>query len=137
MKVKPLRGARGQELVEFALTLPIMILLLMGIFDMGRVVIYYSSLHNAVREGARYGIVHGGPKEIDKDRVGVKNRVVNMAIGLGPDFDSSDVEIPEWDDKVIRVRATYMFSPVTPLIGRFLTGGKIQLVGSSRMWVEY
>ena len=49
---------RGQELVEYALALPLFLLLVMGILDIGRATYYYSSIHNSAREGARYGVVH-------------------------------------------------------------------------------
>lgn len=52
--------ARGQSLVEFALIFPVVIFLLLGFFDIGRVIFYYSSLSNAVREGTRAGIVNRG-----------------------------------------------------------------------------
>ncbi len=47
---------KGQGLVEFALILPLLLLLLLGIFEFGRVLFIYSNLFNAAREGARYGI---------------------------------------------------------------------------------
>src|SRR6188768_107415 len=49
---------RGQALVEFALVLPIFILLLVAIFDLGRAVFAYNTLTNAAREGARIAIVN-------------------------------------------------------------------------------
>jgi len=54
------RAERGQTLVEFALILPIFILLLVSIFDLGRVVWANDTLSNAAREAARFAIVHGG-----------------------------------------------------------------------------
>ena len=44
---------RGQSLVEFAVVLPIFLLVVCGLFDLGRAVFVYSSLTNAAREGAR------------------------------------------------------------------------------------
>ncbi|CAN5459003.1 hypothetical protein BH20CHL7_BH20CHL7_07580 [soil metagenome] len=52
--------ALGQGLVEFSLVLPIFLVLLFGIIDIGRVIWANDVLANAVREGARYAIVHGG-----------------------------------------------------------------------------
>ena len=49
---------RGQALVEFALVLPIFVLLLVAIFDLGRAVFAYNTLTNAAREGARMAIVN-------------------------------------------------------------------------------
>lgn len=51
---------RGQALVEFAIVIPIFILIVVGIFDFGRVVWATSAVTNAAREAARYAIVHGG-----------------------------------------------------------------------------
>jgi Flp pilus assembly protein TadG len=48
---------RGQALVEFALTLPIFLLLIFGLIDMGRFVFGQSTLSQAAREGARLGAV--------------------------------------------------------------------------------
>lgn len=56
----PLRdGSRGQAMVEFAVVAPLLFLLIMGAFEMGRFIFYYEILNNATREGARYGIVNG------------------------------------------------------------------------------
>ena len=53
------RGSEGQALIETALVLPVLVLLLIGIFDLGRAVWLSNTLATAVREGSRYGIVHG------------------------------------------------------------------------------
>jgi hypothetical protein len=50
---------RGQSMVEFALILPILMFLLMGFFDLGRVVLAHDALGHAAREAARYAIVNG------------------------------------------------------------------------------
>lgn len=50
----------GQSLVEFALVLPIFLLLLFGLIDIGRFVYTANALNQAAREGARYGSVAGG-----------------------------------------------------------------------------
>ena len=50
---------RGQAMVEFALVIPVFILLLVGMFDLGRVVWVNDTLATAAREAARYAIVHG------------------------------------------------------------------------------
>ncbi len=57
----PSRGLRlrGQELVEFALVLPILFLFIYGVIDLGRVFHAYTAITNAARVGARYAIVSG------------------------------------------------------------------------------
>jgi hypothetical protein len=59
------RDERGQTLVELALILPIFLMLLVGIFDLGHVVWTNDLVSNAAREGARYSIVHGGSATTD------------------------------------------------------------------------
>jgi len=50
---------RGQSLVEFALLLPLMLLIITGLFDVARAVWEENTLAYAAREGTRYAIVHG------------------------------------------------------------------------------
>ena len=54
------RSAResGQALVEFAIVLPIIVLLTLGTLDFGRAVFVYNALSEASRQGARTAIVH-------------------------------------------------------------------------------
>jgi hypothetical protein len=54
------RSRRGQGLVEFALILPIFMILLVAVFDLGHVVWANDALANSAREAARFAIVHGG-----------------------------------------------------------------------------
>ncbi|HET7677683.1 MAG TPA: TadE family protein [Candidatus Limnocylindrales bacterium] len=54
------RGERGQGLVEFAVVLPIFMIMLFAILDLGRVVWANNVLGSAAREAARFAIVHGG-----------------------------------------------------------------------------
>jgi len=49
------QGARGANLVEFALALLVLFLVLGGIADLGRAFSTYIAIANAAREGARYG----------------------------------------------------------------------------------
>lgn len=49
----PFQG--GQELVEFALVLPVMVLLLVGALDLGRAFHAAISITNVARVGARFG----------------------------------------------------------------------------------
>jgi Flp pilus assembly protein TadG len=57
---EPFGRERGQGLVEMALVLPIFLLVLFGIFDVGRAVYVNSTLSQAAREGARLAAVQAG-----------------------------------------------------------------------------
>ena len=52
------RRDRGQALVEFALVIPLFLLMMLALFDLGRAVFAYNTLTNAAREGARLAIVN-------------------------------------------------------------------------------
>ncbi len=56
---------QGQDLVEFALLLPLLLLLLLGIIEFGLAVFHYNSIANVGREVARYGSVHPSPTSLD------------------------------------------------------------------------
>ena len=51
------RDARGAELIEFAMVLPLFLLLTAGIFDFGMMFRTYEAVTNAAREGARVGVL--------------------------------------------------------------------------------
>jgi len=53
-----LKHEKGQSLVEFALILPLVALLVAGLFDLGRAFFAVITISNAAREGARYGTLH-------------------------------------------------------------------------------
>jgi len=59
-RYKDEREGRGQGLVEFALILPILLLILLGILDFGRILFIYVNLFNAAREAGRYALVDPG-----------------------------------------------------------------------------
>ena len=52
------QGDEGQNLVEFALLLPILMYILMGIMQFGLIFAVYLTLNNAVREGARWATIY-------------------------------------------------------------------------------
>jgi Flp pilus assembly protein TadG len=64
------RGERGQSLVELALTLPVLLLLLVGVVEVGNGLNAYLTVVDAAREGARYGITG----RVDCDIAGDFNR---------------------------------------------------------------
>ena len=80
----PREPSRGQSLVEFALVLPLFVLLLFGILDFGRAVLAYNSISNAAREGARTAIVNQRVSDI-------QGRAVDQATGV--QLASTDVRI--------------------------------------------
>ncbi len=65
MKLFPIKQPkknRGQAIVEFMLALPVLLMLLYGVIEVGRLIFIFSSVANASRQAARYGSASG---EID------------------------------------------------------------------------
>jgi Flp pilus assembly protein TadG len=79
----------GQGLVEFALILPLLLLVLLGIVEFGRIFFIYSNLFNAAREGARFGIT--SPRHYD----GISQTTHEAIMAVGDD----DVDVWVWYDK--------------------------------------
>src|SRR6266511_3929055 len=53
-----LRGEEGQNLVEFALLLPVLLYILMGIIQFGMIFAISVTTNNSVREAARWGSIY-------------------------------------------------------------------------------
>jgi hypothetical protein len=49
---------RGQDAVEFALVLPVLLLIFFGVVDLGRILHASITITNAARAGARYGSMY-------------------------------------------------------------------------------
>jgi Flp pilus assembly protein TadG len=102
------RSQTGQTAVEFALVLPILILILMGVFDFGRAFYAYSVVANSAREGARAG-VYASATDTD-----VTNAIKSYWIGLGT---NPAITISPSPTRVamgtISVTVSYVFQPVT------------------------
>jgi len=63
---KSLLSEQGQDLVEFALLLPLLLLMLLGIIEFGIAVFDYNSIANLGREIARFGSVHPSTDALDE-----------------------------------------------------------------------
>lgn len=75
------RGQLSQSMVEFALVAPLLLLLLFGIVDFGRVIYTYITLDQAVNEGARVAIRSSAslPKNVDVESA-VKTHAVDVVL---------------------------------------------------------
>jgi len=122
-----------QELVEYALILPIFLIMVLGILDLGRVVYYYSAMQNVVREGARYGSIHF---EDDGIETTICDLVTSRAIGV--DITCDDVNtIIDFNEGTVTVNVVYPFEPVSKIITGFFGLNQIDITTSSIMQLEY
>lgn len=85
-----LRSDSGAELIELAFTLPLLLLVLVGIMDFGFLFQRYEAVTNAAREGARIGVLPGYQDADIADRV---NRYL-LAAGFQPPSAGAPVTTP-------------------------------------------
>lgn len=132
--------APGQTLVEFALIVPIFILMMVGIFDVGRAVYAYSTINNAAHEAVRLAIV-------DQNTADVRSRAVSQSVAVG--VNSADVGV-RWLSSAytdvapcnatprygcaVEVSVAYDFNAATPIIGQLM--GTIGLEAVARQQIE-
>lgn len=71
MKIKPVskKSERGQSLVELGVVIVIMLVILSGIIDLGRMVFEYMSMRDAAQEGAAYASLYPSFCDQTEDRV--------------------------------------------------------------------
>jgi Flp pilus assembly protein TadG len=137
---------RGQALVEFALVIPIFLLVLVAIFDLGRAVFAYNTLTNAAREGARMAIVNQYKPtivarakqataivELNDPSVTVDFYQVN-ADGT-PDTSHQCALVAVGCLAVVGFEATYQ--PITPFISNILFKNGVTLTARAVLSVEY
>ncbi len=146
--LSPLRRLRrrdeGQSLIEFALILPIMLLVIFGIIDLARAVWQENTLAYAAREGTRYAIVHGSagnPVAWPGNTQPVIDVVRNAAVGV-PNV-TVTVTWPDMNgpttcyDRNCRV-AVDATAPFVPLPSEYLLNGafSITLRGGSMLVIQ-
>jgi Flp pilus assembly protein TadG len=138
----------GQSLVEFALVLPIFLLLLFGLIDIGRYVYTANALNEAAREGARYGSVAGGTSGCSGGREAcVKKVTLSRLAGvtgtLPPTVNCTRSTAGVWSNPSVAscrsndylgVTVQADFQVLTPIIGQFI--GKHRLTGYAQVTVN-
>lgn len=141
---------KGQSFVEMAFGMVVLILLLGGLFDIGRAFLILVAVENATGEGALYGATH--PECLMLDRAddlcpdnsteSVKGRVreegtpiINLGISDITLF-VDDIENGQnvGAGSVLRVDVRYQYSPVTPF-GFLLWGSTAEVTATARQQI--
>ena len=135
------RGDAAQSLVEFALVLPIFLLVVTGLFDLARAVWQENTLAYSAREGTRYAIVHGsgatlqvGPSDPAEPNIGA----VVRAAAIGVQNITVTTAWPDGDnDRGMRVSVDAT-APFVPLPSYYLLGSafQINLRGGSMLVIQ-
>ncbi len=122
-------ASSGNATVEFALVLPLLLLVLFGITEFGRALMTTNILYTASREGARFAAVSAV-----SDSVSVRSRVIQVlaAANVAPK-DIVVTFLP--DNKSVEVSVTTDFNVLSAgVLGSF--AGTIELRGMTIMRYE-
>lgn len=125
---KLIRKSKGQSAVELALILPILLFLLFGIIEGGRIFAGYIELQHAARDGTRYASVH-----TDKSPADIKQYVKDRLVMLDPakldeagNFQFQRKMSADKKDAWVELTLNYPLEIVTPIISS-LTGNPFDL----------
>lgn len=122
---KQLQAQRGVAMVEFAIALPLLLLLLLAIGEFGRMLYHYNNLLQASRDAGRYVAGQAwnatlGQIDLNGD---LQTRTKNVAVygvpanpggyaPVVPHLSASDVQLSSVGAEHVRVSITYTFRPV-------------------------
>jgi Flp pilus assembly protein TadG len=122
---------KGQSMVEFALVLPMLIVLLVGIFEFGQIFNAYLQINHASREGARTGALRGTDTEI-----------VQTVSDSSPTLDSTLMTVtitPNESSRTrgesVEVQVEYDYHVVIGLIGDIISNN-VNLTTQTTMRIE-
>jgi len=113
---------KGQGLIEIAIVIPFLIMVVIGVLDLGRMYFTVIIINNAAREGTRYLIQH--PDDKENFFANTKAVAAQEAQGTIVSLDTSDVEVTMCFDEAptddgacdretpARVTVTYSFDPI-------------------------
>lgn len=143
------RHGLGQALVEFALVLPIFLLIFFGIIDGGRLILAYNTASNAARNGARVAIVNqstSGTNTCDTTAATAWSTGCAVSSGVGASIAPADVTVAYRDPTdttacaslsigcVAVVTVNAQWQPLTPIIGQII--GPITVSSTSKIPIE-
>lgn len=146
-RLRSRRRSRGQSLVEFALVLPIMLVVFAGVVDLGRLFYAYIAVENAAKEGALYGARYpfcatetpscGNPNNaewrITQEAPNIAfNTIATWCVGPLTPPNSPTSTCKEGDTYVAAV--SHDFRLITPILGQIFGSG-LTLTSESRSTV--
>ena len=123
--MKHSRREKGQSLLEFALILPVLLIVLAGVLDLGRLYYSYIAVTDAAAEGATYAAMY--PEVSARDEV--FQRAQEASRGL-VQIDNSMVEVDcpsVASGAPVTVTVSYSFTVATPLINVIVPDGVLEL----------
>ena len=118
MTIRRKRSERGGAVAEFAMIVPIVGLLFLGIIDCTRAMLAYHTLTHASEAAARFASVRSRTSTAPATTGTIKTRVLQSSTGL----QAGQVDVTAtWTPAnvrggVVRVQVAYPFEPITPFV---------------------
>ncbi|HYX81617.1 MAG TPA: TadE/TadG family type IV pilus assembly protein [Gemmatimonadales bacterium] len=139
-----MREAQGVTTVEFALVIPVLLLLVIGMLDFGRALNAQIVLASASQEGAHYAVLHptAAPSAINDaarartaplaaDAIGVTAEYYNGATFVPWPSAGIPASSPTPGPVLVRVSVTYPWDAVTFVVGNFVQPAGPRTLSSS------
>lgn len=128
-----MKSQKGQAAVEFALVLPILLLLVCGVIDFGRILYTANALTTVCEQGARYASIYT-TKTVDEVETYVKD---NTASGI----DKTPIHVtvnppPRVSGGTVTVTISYTMSYITPFISNLFSSSSKTMNFDSTCRVE-
>jgi hypothetical protein len=127
-------------MIEMVAVTPLLLLLLLGVSELGKALVQYNTLNKSVREAARevsrYALLGTtGNMSLTPELIAEgKNLVVygNVA-GLGqprlPELSASHVSVTDAGNNLVLIRASYPYKPIFGAIPKFGNGDDLSTSG--------
>jgi hypothetical protein len=130
--IKTSKIESGQSLVELAFTVLVLLIMVAGIVDLGRLSFYYIAMRDAAQEGVVYGSINPFYCEQIVNRVAstlVNADTVDISVYMnGVECASASSSTDACTGKEIRVEVVDTDFPITmPFLGSFVGGQNIRL----------
>lgn len=146
------RTEEGNTMVEFSLMAVMFIMLLLGVVELGRMLLVYTTIAHAAKYGSRFAIVHGfiqsGTTDTTSTVTAIQTQVQNFS-GIAP-LDNTNVSVAVnyptyvFSGKTycgtnavgcpVQVKVSY---PFTPLLGYFNSALSVTLSSTSEGVITY
>jgi Flp pilus assembly protein TadG len=106
----------GQGLVEFALILPVLMLIVFGVLDLGRLFHAAITVANSAREGARYGTLNPPPDNNPSIIAAALAEAENSGINIPPGNISVSCPLGCNSGNPVRVTVEYDFQLIIGIV---------------------
>ncbi|MBN1955206.1 MAG: pilus assembly protein [Anaerolineae bacterium] len=123
--MKKTKRQKGQSLVEFALLLPILLIIMAGVLDLGRLYYTYVAVTDAAAEGASYASRH--PNASTETITAWAQASSGGLINLEQDGTVEVIRPSLMYGDPITVSVSYSYTVATPFIQAMFPGGQFPL----------